>query len=271
MTTPSLAGPADVTRPGPRPYALARHSLALMQRSLVKTRRNPGVLMDALFMPMVFLLMFVYLFGGAIAGSRQDYLQGIFPGILVMATVLTGMLSTGVTINLDIKKGVFDRLRSMPIGRSAPLIGSVLGDLIRYVVSVGALFTLGYLIGFRVETGVASALAAVGLTVLFGFALSWIAVIVGVLVENPAGVQTVGFIGILPLAFGTDMVAPIDTMPGWLQAWADVNPMSSAMDAAERLLLGGSAAAAVVATLAWSAAFLVILVPLAIRVYLRRT
>jgi len=117
-------------------WALARHSLVLAKRSLIKTSRNPGVLSDALLLPIVFLALFVYLFGGAVAGSTRGYLQYIFPGILVMSTILAGMLATGVNLNLDIKKGVFDRFRSLPIGRSAPLIGSVLGDMIRYVVAL---------------------------------------------------------------------------------------------------------------------------------------
>lgn len=133
-----------------RPYGLARHSLALAGRSLTKTRRNPGILLDALFLPVVFLLLFVYLFGGAVAGSTRDYLQYIFPGVLMMAMIMTGMLATGVNLNYDIKKGVFDRFRSLPIGRSAPLVGLVVGDLIRYAVALATLFGLGYLLGFRI-------------------------------------------------------------------------------------------------------------------------
>jgi oleandomycin transport system permease protein len=254
-----------------RPWGLARHSLVLARRSLLKTRRNPGILFDALFLPVVFLLLFVYLFGGAVAGSTREYLQYIFPGILVMSTIMAGLLATGVSLNIDIKKGVFDRFRSLPIGRSAALIGSVVGDMIRYVVAIVALFALGYLLGFRVETDPLSALAACALSVTLGFSLSWINVLIGVLIKETSVVQSVGFLGIFPLAFGTNMVAPTDTLPGWLQVWVDVNPVSPAVEASRGLLLGGPVAGPAMKTLLWSAAFLAVFAPLAVRAYRRRT
>jgi oleandomycin transport system permease protein len=264
--------PASPVRHQPvkRSFGLARHSLVLARRSLTKTRRNPGVLLDALLLPVVFLLLFVYLFGGAVAGSSRDYLQFVFPGILVMTALLTGMLATGVTINLDIKKGVFDRFRSLPIGRSAPLIGSVVGDLIRYVVALGVLFGVASLMGFRVGTSVTAAVAAAALAVTFSFALSWATVLIGVLVREPVVVQSVAFLGIFPLAFGTTMVAPADTMPGWLQAWINVNPVSHAVDASRGLLLGGPVAEPATNTLLWTAALLAVFAPLAVAVYRRR-
>lgn len=257
--------------PPQRPFGLARHSLVLAGRSLVKTRRNPGILLDALFLPVVFLLLFVYLFGGAVAGSTHDYLQYIFPGVLVMAVVMTGILATGVNLNYDIKKGVFDRFRSLPIARSAPLLGLVLGDLIRYLVALVTLFGLGYLLGFRIATDPLSAAAASALAVLFSFCLSWVSVLIGVLIKEPVLVQTIGFLGIFPLAFGTDMVAPTDTMPGWLQAWIDVNPVTHVVSATRGLLLGGPVAEPVAATLLWSAGLLAVFAPAAVSAYRRRT
>lgn len=258
------------TIPAGRPWGLVRHSFALTGRNLTKVRRNPGIFLDALFMPVMFLLMFVYLFGGAVSGSTGEYLRYLFPGILVMTTVLAGLLSTGLSINRDIKKGVFDRFRSLPIGRSAPLIGSVLSDSARYLVTLVTLFVVGYLMGFRVETGPVETLAACALAVLLGFALSWITVVVGVLIKEEAIVQTVAFLGIFPLAFGTSMVAPTETMPGWLQAWVDLNPVTHAVEAVRGLLLGGPVAEAATATLLWSAGFLVVLVPLSVWAYQRR-
>jgi oleandomycin transport system permease protein len=246
------------------------HTLALAGRSLTKTRRNPGILLDALFLPVLFLLLFVYLFGGAVAGSTRDYLQYIFPGVLMMAMIMTGMLATGVNLNYDIKKGVFDRFRSLPISRSAPLLGLVVGDLTRYVVALATLFGIGYLLGFRIGTHPLAALAAAGLATAFSFSLSWLSVFVGVLIREPVIVQTVGFLGIFPLAFGTDMVAPADTMPGWLQAWVDVNPVSHALAATRGLLVGGPVAGPVLNTLLWSAGFVVVFAPLAVAVYRRR-
>lgn len=264
-----------IDRPAPaaaRPrHRLARHSLLLAGRSLTKTRRNPGVLSDALFMPIIFLLLFVYLFGGAVSGSTHAYLQYVFPGVLVMTMLLAGMLATGLSINTDIKKGVFDRFRSLPIGRSAPLVGIVLGDVIRYVVAAVVLFATGYLMGFRVQTDVASALAAVGLATALGFAMGWINVLIGVLIREEVIVQTVAFLGIFPLAFGTNMVVPAGTMPGWLQAWVKVNPVSDAVDAARGLLIGGPVAHPATMTLLWSAGFLAVFGPLAVYAYRRRS
>jgi len=274
MTTGTLTAETVTSTPAATRrmrWGLARHSLVLARRCLVKTRRNPGILLDALFLPIIFLLLFVYLFGGAVAGSTRDYLQYIFPGVLVMAVIMTGMLATGVNLNYDIKKGVFDRFRSLPIGRSAPLLGLVIGDLTRYLVAIGALFGLGYLLGFRIGTDPLSALAAAALAVLFSFCLSWVSVLVGVLIREPVIVQTVGFLGIFPLAFGTDMVAPTETMPGWLQAWIDVNPVSHVMTASRGLLLGGPVAEPVAATLLWSAGLFAVFAPAAVYAYRRRT
>lgn len=264
-TATSRQAPAE-----PRPWPLLRHGIALAGRSLTKTRRNPGVLLDAVIMPVVFLLMFVYLFGGAISGSSQEYLQYVFPGVLVLTTILTGQVSTGLNIVLDMKKGVFDRFRSMPIARSAPLLGSVLGDAVRYPLAVAVLFGLASLLGFRVETDVASALGAVALAIGFGFALSWLTVLVAVLLRDETLVSTVAFLLPFPLVFGTSMAAPAETMPGWLQAWAEINPVSHAIDASRALLLGGPAAAPVTMTLVWGGIALVALGPLAAWAYRRR-
>ncbi|WP_240809544.1 ABC transporter permease [Actinomadura sp. WMMA1423] len=262
----ATARPAARTRRRP-----VRQSLLLAGRSLTKTRRNPGVLSDALFMPIVFLLLFVYLFGGAVSGSTHAYLQYVFPGVLVMTMLLAGMLATGLNINTDIRKGVFDRFRSLPIARSAPLLGIVLGDLVRYVLAAAVLFATGYLMGFRVQTDPVSALAAVGLATALGFSLGWLNVLIGVLVREAAVVQSVAFLGIFPLAFGTDMVAPADTLPGWLRTWVEVNPVGDAVEAARGLLLGGPVAHPAAMTLLWSAGFLAVFGPLAGYAYRRRS
>lgn len=250
--------------------ALARHSLVLAGRSLRKTRRKPETALDAVFLPVMFLLVFTYLFGGAVAGSATDYLQYLLPGILVLTTVLVGQTATGLNIVLDMRKGVFDRFRSLPIGRSAPLVGSVLGDGVRYAVAVLVLFGLGYALGFRVQTDLASALAAVGLAVVFAFSLSWVSVLAAALLRNENLVATVGFLLPFPLVFGTSMAVPVDTMPGWLRTWTDINPVSHAIDASRGLLLGGPVAEEVGLTLVWSAVFLVVLAPLAVAAYRRQ-
>ncbi|HZD73700.1 MAG TPA: ABC transporter permease [Actinomycetota bacterium] len=265
------AEPTHASPPPRRPYGLLRHSLVLARRSLVKIRRGPEGLADAVVLPVVFLSMFVYLFGGAVAGSPRQYLQYVFPAALVMTVIIAGMMVTGINLNADISKGVFERFRSLPIGRSAPLIGSVLGDMIRYLVSLAALFAFGYLLGFRAQTDPLSVLAACALAVVFAFCLSWAYVLVGVVIREPGGVQGIAITTLFPLAFGTSLVAPTATMPGWLQAWVKVNPVTHAMDACRGLLLGGQVAGPVVKTLLWSAAFLAVFAPLAVRAYRRRT
>jgi oleandomycin transport system permease protein len=261
---------APPTRTAQRPFGVVRHSLALAGRSLIKTMRTPEQLLDVTLQPVLFVVVFVYLLGGAVAGSTEDYLQSLLPAIMVQ-TVLFATLATGVGLNTDIKKGVFDRFRSLPISRSAPLIGSVLGDLIRYVVAVTSLLAFGYLLGFRIQTDPFSALAACLLTILFAFCVSWAFVFLGVLMREPTGVQGVAFLVLFPLTFGSSMIAPVDTLPGWLQAWVRVNPVAHVMDAARGLMLGGPVAASVGWTLLWSAALLAVFAPLALRAYRRRT
>ncbi|MBW4718274.1 ABC transporter permease [Saccharothrix obliqua] len=254
----------------PRPFGLVRHSLALARRSLIKTLRSPEQLLDVTLQPVVFVVVFVYLLGGAVSGSTHDYLQLLLPAIMVQTTVFGGM-ATGVNLNTDIRKGVFDRFRSLPIGRSAPLIGSVLGDLIRYVVAVVSLFAFGYVLGFRVETDLLSALAACLLVILFAFSLSWAFVLVGMLAREPGAVQGIAFLALFPLTFGTSMIAPAATMPDWLRSWVAVNPVSHVMDASRGLLLGGPVAGPVLWSLFWSAVFVLVFGPLAVRAYRRRT
>jgi oleandomycin transport system permease protein len=266
-----VRGSAVAGQPSPRPFGVVRHSLVLGRRSLVKTLRNPGLLGDAVLLPIIFLVLFVYLFGGAVAGSPHQYLQYIFPGVMVMTMIISGMMATGVILNIDIKKGIFDRFRSLPIARSAPLIGSVLGDLIRYVLALVTLFLVAYILGFRIHTNPLSALAAGTLSVTFGFCLSWAYVLAGVVIRDTAAVQSVIVLTMFPLAFGTNMVAPTRTMPGWLQAFVKANPVTHVVDAVRGLLLGGPVRWPVVESLIWSAGILVVFAPLAVYAYRRRS
>ncbi|TDE26626.1 ABC transporter permease [Actinomadura sp. 6K520] len=257
--------------PPHRRYAFLWHSLALARRNLVKIKRNPISISDAVIAPVTFLLIFVYMFGGAVSGSTHAYLQRTLPAILVLSAIMAGMIATGVNLSLDIKKGIFDRFRSLPISRSAPLVGSVLADVVRYLVSIVTLLAFGYLIGFRIETDPLSALAAALLTIVFGMSLSWLWVLLGMVIKETASVQTIVALSIFPLAFGTDMVAPVETLPGWLQAWAKVNPVGHTMEACRGLLIGGDVAEPVTMSLLWSAGLVVVFAPLAVLAYRRRT
>lgn len=271
-TAPAQKGSTRAGGPPPRRrFGLVRHSLILAHRSVIKTLRNMGGLGDAVIMPIIFLVLFVYLFGGAISGSTHQYLQYIFPSILVMTIIISGMMATGINLNVDIKKGVFDRFRTLPIARLAPMMGSVIGDLLRYVLAVAVLFGFGSLLGFRVQTNLPAALAACALTIFFGFCLSWVYVVVGVLVRETSVVQSIILLTMFPLAFGTDMVAPTHTMPGWLQAWVKANPVGHVMDASRGLLIGGPVSSALVTTLIWSVGIFAVFAPLAVLVYRRRT
>ena len=256
--------------PARRPARLLRHSLILARRSLAKSARNPGALVNGVVTPAIFLLLFVYLFGGSVAGSTDDYLLYLFPGIVVMGAGLSGMLSSGLSINIDMKKGVFDRFRSLPIGRSAPLLGSIMADMVRYIIAIALLFGIGYLMGFRIQTDAGSALAAVVLVLAFGFCLSWVTVFLGVLVKDEGAVMAFAFIVFIPLMLGSSLAAPIDTLPEWLQAWANINPVTHAMDAARALLAGAPTGNSIIQTIIWSAGILIVFCPLAIAAYNRK-
>jgi oleandomycin transport system permease protein len=266
ITAPAAERPP----PRPRPLAWLRHSLVLARRSLIKTTRNPGAVINGVVTPALFLVLFLYLFGRPVAGSTSDYLQYLFPGILVMGAGLAGLVSTGTNITLDLENGVTDRLRSLPISRLAPLLGSVLADVVRYLLAVGILFALGALLGYRVHGGIPAALGATGLAILFGFCLSWVTVLIGVLVKDANAVLAFSFITFLPLQLGTSLATPTHTLPGWLRAWADINPVTHVMDACRALLSGDAAADTITTTLTWCAALFLAFCPLAVRAYGRQ-
>jgi oleandomycin transport system permease protein len=254
----------------PRPFAVLRHSAVLARRSLAKTTRNPGPILNGVVTPALFMVLFLYLFGRPVAGSTAEYLQYLFPGILVMGAGLAGMISTGSAINFDLKNGVTDRFRSLPISRMAPLLGSVMADVVRYLIAAGILFAVGALLGFRVQGSLGAALGAVGLAILFGFCLSWVTVFIGVLVRSADAVLAVSFIAFLPLQLGSSLAAPTETQPGWLRAWADVNPVTHVMNSCRALLNGSPDVAAVGPALLWSALLFVVFCPLAVRAYGRQ-
>lgn len=249
---------------------LVRHSFLLAGRSLTKTARNPGLLANGVMTPVIFLVLFVYLFGGAVSGSSGDYIQYIFPGIVVTGAGLSGMMSSGMALNIDMKKGVFDRFRSLPIARTAPLLGSILADVVRYVIAVAVLFAIGFLMGFRVGTSAGSAFAAGALAIVFGFSISWVTVFLGAIVRDESTLMMFVFFAFVLLLFGTNLAAPIDTLPGWLQAWANINPVTHAMDAARGLLTGSPLGDSVMMTLLWSAIIFIVFCPLAVRAYARK-
>lgn len=253
-----------------RPFAMIRHSLVLAGRAITKIKRNPEQLIDVTLQPIIFTVLFVYLFGGAISGSQHEYLQYVLPALMVQ-TVLFVTIPIGVNLNTDIQKGVFDRFRSLPIPRSAPLVGAVLGDIVRFVTAIVVLLGFGTLIGFRIGTDPLQALAACLLVLGFALSLSWVAVLIGMVVREPGSVQGIGFLLYFPLTFGSSMFVPVETMPGWLQAWVKVNPVTQLVDAVRGLMLGGEVASPVLQSVAWAVGITVVFAPLAVRAYRRRT
>ncbi len=273
MTAMLEKTPIAIAKPpnAPRPFALVRHSVALAKRSLIKTWRTPEALIDVTLQPVIFLLLFTYIFGGAIGhGSQHEYLQYLLPGLLGQSIAMAGV-ALGQNLNADIEKGVFDRFRSLPIARSAPLVGGVLADLARYVILCAIFLGFGYLIGFRVETNALATVAAIGLALAFALCFCWISVFIGMTARTPGAVQGIMFLIVLPLSFGSNTFVQTGTLPGWLQAFVKVNPISHLVGAVRGLMLGGPVTSDLLWTLLWMAILVVVFVPLALRGYRRRT
>ena len=212
-------------------------SLILARRTVTKMFRNPEQFLDVTVQPIIMTVLFVFVFGGAVAGNSGDYLPFVIPGIIVQTVMFTS-LTIGVNLNTDIQKGVFDRFRSLPIARSAPLFGAVLGDVVRHTIAV--LVTLGFaaLIGFRFHTEWYQALLAVVLIVVFAVSLCWVSVFIGMLARSSGAVQGISFLIVFPLTFGSSTFVPAKTLPEWLQGWVSVNPVTHLIEAMRGLLSG---------------------------------
>jgi oleandomycin transport system permease protein len=272
MTTPATGAKPTPAGPAARPrFRSLRHALVLAKRNLIKITRTPEQLADVTLQPVIFLLLFTYVFGGALGGgSQHDYLEFLLPGLLGQ-TIAMSSISIGQNMNGDIAKGVFDRFRSLPIARSAPLVGSVLAEFFRYLLLCVIMIGFGYVLGFRIATSPLALLAAIGIAICFALSFSWVSVWVGMKVRTPGAVQGVMFLLVLPLSFGSNTFVRTSTMPGWLQAFVNVNPISHLVSAVRGLMLGGPVAAPIGWTFAWVAGMLLVFFPLALRAYIRRT
>jgi oleandomycin transport system permease protein len=272
--TATAAGPAGAlaaAKPQPRRrWRLLRHSLVLAKRSLINTRQTPEALIDVTVQPAIFLVLFTYVFGGAIAhGSQHAYLQYLLPGILGQSIAMAGV-AIGVNLNNDVSKGIFDRFRSLPISRSVPLIGTVLADVVRYVILFAITIGFGYVLGFRAQTGVLSVLAAGLLSIGFALCLCWASVWLGMISRTPGAVQGIMILAVLPMSFASNTFVQTSTLPGWMQTFVHFNPLTHLVGATRHLLLGGSATTDVLWTFLWMAILLAVFVPLALRAYRRR-
>jgi ABC-2 type transport system permease protein len=243
-------------------------ALSFGWRGMLKVKHVPEQLLDVTITPVMFVLMFTYLFGGAIAGSTSEYLRYILPGILVMSVLFTTVYS-GVALNTDLTKGVVDRFRSLPIWRPAPLVGSLLGDSVRYLIAGTVIIVLGVALGYRSDGGVGGVLAALGLVVVFAFGLSWVFTTIGLVMRSPNAVMNAGFMGIFPVTFLSNAFVDPETLPAGLEAFVNANPISILIDAARGLMEGNSSAGDIGIVLATAAILTLVFAPLTTRLYQR--
>jgi ABC-2 type transport system permease protein len=252
----------------PRPPQAGPLSAALTfgWRGMLKVKHVPEQLLDVTITPVMFVLMFTYLFGGAIAGSTAEYLDYILPGILVMSVLFTTVYS-GISLNTDLTQGVVDRFRSLPIWRPAPLFGSLLGDSVRYVLAGTVIIVLGVILGFRPGAGVPGVVAALGLVVLFAFGLSWVFTTLGLLLRSPNAVMNAGFMGIFPLTFLSNVFVDPETLPAGLEAFVEVNPISILATASRGLMEGNAEASDIAIVLGVAMVLTAVFAPLTTRLY----
>ncbi|MFC8597103.1 ABC transporter permease [Isoptericola sp. NPDC057191] len=244
-------------------------SLAMARRGLIKIRRTPEQLIDVTVQPIIFTLMFTYIFGGAISGSIAAYLPVIIPGILVQ-TVITASAVTGTQLREDMDKGVFDRFRSLPIARIAPLAGALVADLVRYLIATTLTITMGLVMGWRPGGGVGGVLLAGVLVIVCAWSLSWIFAFFGVIGRSASSVQGISFLVLFPLTFLSNAFVPVDTMPGWLQGFVNVNPVSHLVSAVRDLASTGSVTGQVGIALLSCAVVVAVFAPLAVRSYMKK-
>jgi daunorubicin/doxorubicin transport system permease protein len=244
-------------------------SLTFAWRALLKIKHMPEQLADVIGIPILFTLMFTYLFGGALAGSTRGYLQFLLPGSLALAVLFLTVYS-GVTLNRDLSTGAFDRFRSLPIWRAAPIVGGLLGDAGRYLIASALVIGLGLGMGFRPHGGAVGVAAAVGLVLLFAFGLSWAWIALGVVLRTPNAVMSIGFTILFPLTFISNIFVEPATMPSVLHTLADVNPVTHLVTAERALMSTGATAGQIGWVLAATAAFTAIFAPLTMQLYRNR-
>jgi ABC-2 type transport system permease protein len=256
------------TMPRPRAASPWAAIITLGWRAMLKIKHVPFQLFDVTAFPLMMTLMFTYLFGGALAGSVKTYVQYLIPGIVVQ-TIVFITVYTGVGLNGDIGKGLFDRFRSVPIWQPAPIFGALLGDVFRYSLAATMVITLGVIMGFRPAGGIVGVVLAVALIIVFAISVSWMWIIVGMLMKTPETVMTMSFVFLMPLTFASDIFVRLETMPGWLQAVVGRNPVTLLARAARGLMHGTVVMSDVWWVLAASAVITAIAVPIAMRLYYR--
>ncbi|MEW2401643.1 ABC transporter permease [Streptomyces sp. NPDC046862] len=252
----------------PRPSALSA-SLTFGWRAILKIKHVPEQLFDVTAFPIMMVLMYTYLFGGALAGSPGEYIQFLLPGILVMSVVMITMY-TGVSVNTDIEKGVFDRFRSLPIWRPSTMVGYLLGDALRYTIASVVMLAVGLILGYRPDGGIVGVLTGIALLVVFSFAFSWIWTMFGLMLRTEKSVMGVSMMVIFPLTFLSNVFVDPTTMPGWLQAFVNNSPITHLASAVRELMAGDWPTAEIAWSLGWSALFVLVFGPITMRLYNRK-
>jgi ABC-2 type transport system permease protein len=259
---------AATERP-PRASALSA-ALTFGWRGMLKVKHVPEQLLDVTITPVMFVLMFTYLFGGAIEGSTGEYRDYILPGVLVVGVLFTTVYS-GIALNTDLTKGVVDRFRTLPIWRPAPLVGALIGDSVRYLVAGTVIVALGLALGYRPDGGVGGVAAGVGLVIVFAFGLSWVFTTMGLLMRSPNAVMNAGFMSIFPLTFLSNVYVEPDTLPAGLKAFVDANPVSHLVTASRGLMEGDASGGDILVVLVTAAALTAVFAPLTTRLYRTRS
>lgn len=268
MSSNELASASEALslRSRPAPASALSAVVTLAWRAMLKIKHVPFQLFDVTATPIMFTLLFTYMFGGALAGSPEVYIQYLLPGILVQ-TVIFITVYTGVGINTDIQKGLFERFRSLPMWQPAPLLGALVGDLFRYSLASLIIIVLGVVLGFRPGAGAAGVLLAFGLVLVFSFSISWVWIIFGMKVKNPESVMTTSFLFLMPLTFASNIFVGLQTMPKWLAAVVRHNPVTHLADASRGLMHGTNVVGDVVWVLVASALVVAVAGPIAMRLY----
>jgi ABC-2 type transport system permease protein len=268
VSAESLAALLVAGKRPPRPGSLST-SLTFGWRAVLKIKHVPEQLFDVTAFPIMNLLMFTYLFGGALAGSPGDYIQFVLPGILVMSVVMITMY-TGVSVNTDIEKGVFDRFRSLPIWRPSAMVGYLLGDALRYTIASVVMLTVGLILGYRPGGGVGGVVAGIALLLVFSFAFSWIWTMFGLMLRTEKSVMSTSMMVIFPLTFLSNVFVDPKTMPGWLQAFVNNNPITHLASAVRGLMAGDWPVGEIGWSLGWTAFFVAVFGPVTMRLYNRK-
>jgi ABC-2 type transport system permease protein len=258
------------TRPRPPRANPLSASLTFAWRALLKIKHVPEQLTDAIMIPILFTVMFTYLFGGAMAGSTREYLQFLLPGTMVFAVLLITVYA-GVNLKTDITKGVIDRFRSMPIWRPALIVGGLISDVARNLLAAGLVVALGLIMGFRPDGGVIGVLLAIALVLAFAFGLSWVWATLGLVLRTPSAISAVSFLVQFPLTFASNVFVDPRTMPGWLRTFVEVNPVSQLVDAVRGLMQGTAQASQIGGVLIASGLLVATFGPLTMRLYRDRT